>query len=128
MVDAGIVNRAMAFDEAFWPPFVVHDDCVIIAARFMPGNFEEWLEGLNGDRRAVETELNHLYILDLFERRDNRPTHEEILWLAGLVEKLWLAKLKIEFPNRQFIVSYPVDADDHTQSRITFHQARAAPN
>jgi hypothetical protein len=123
MVDAGIVNRAMDDDAALWPSFVEHDDCVIVAARFMPGNFEEWFEGLKGDRRAVEAELNHLYILDLFECRDNWPTRHEILWLAKLVKKLWLAKLTIEFPNRQFIVSFPVDAHDHFHSRITFHQS-----
>jgi hypothetical protein len=126
MIDAGIVNRAMDYDAAFWPSFVGHDDCVIMAARFMPGSFEEWLEGLSGDRRAVEAELNHLYILDLFECRDNRPTPDEIIWLAKLLKKLWLAKLKMEFPDRRFIVSFPADADDHTHSRITFHQSDVA--
>jgi hypothetical protein len=125
MVHAGIVNRAMDYDATFWPPFVGHDDCVVVAARFLPGNFEEWLEGLNGDRRAVEAELNHLYILDFFERSDDRPTTKEVLWLAGLVKRLWLAKLKIEFPDRRFVVSFPADGRDPIHSRITFCQAAA---
>ncbi len=122
MVDAGIVNRAMDYDAAFWPSFVEHDDCVIKATRFMRGNFEEWLGGLKGDRRAVEAELNLLRLLDCFECRDNRPTHDEIIWVARLIKKLWLAKLTSEFPNRQFIVSFSADADDSSHSWITFHQ------
>jgi hypothetical protein len=56
-------------------------------------------------------------------------TREQVLYLGRLLKLIWQAKLVLEFPGRDIMVSFPEDlpeglSDDLLQYQITFYQNR----
>lgn len=126
LANVGSLGQAIAYSELFWPSFVEHDGCVLLAGRFDHQNFESWLAATNGDRRAVEGVMNHTHILDLFVQHQTEPTQEQVVWLGRLLKEMWQAKLDREFPGRDIVVSFPEDAgDDLLGYEITIFQPHA---
>jgi hypothetical protein len=119
----GSVGQAIAYGDLFWPAFTEHDGCVLLAERFEPANFRSWMASTNGDRRRVETLLNHMHLADLFGDRGERPTREQVVHLARLVRDAWAAKLAHDFPGRRFVVSFPEDECESVQDyEVSFYQ------
>src|SRR5438876_9730226 len=58
-------DLAVAFSKLFWPDFIEVDGCILLATSYSPENFAHWKESLKGDKRAIETMLNHTHIWDL---------------------------------------------------------------
>ncbi|HEY1189510.1 MAG TPA: hypothetical protein VGE74_17830 [Gemmata sp.] len=106
LAHVGSFGQAIAFAELFWPEFVEHEGCVLLARRFDPVSFRQWIEATGGDRRAVEAVLNHTHILDLFVHREPEPTREQVVHLGRVLRAMWGAKLRTEFPGRALVVSF----------------------
>ncbi len=122
----GFIGQSMDYPALFWPAFVECGDCVFLAAR-SPGSYElpQWLNREGGNRRAVESELNGIYMGDLFTGYPAEPTRDQVIWLARLLQKMWGWKLRQEFPQRRVLVAFDEGAADVLRSYIMFFQAPA---
>lgn len=59
-------DLAAAFAKMFWPDLIEVDGCEMLQRNYSPDNFTEWMERYSGDRRAVESIVNHVHVWDLF--------------------------------------------------------------
>jgi hypothetical protein len=83
----GSIEHAIAYGELFWPEFVELDGCVFFAGVTEKG-YSEFMQQTGGDKRAVETVLNHRHILDLFS--GSRPSCKQVVYLGRCCEKYGL--------------------------------------
>jgi hypothetical protein len=121
----GDIEHAIGYGELFWPDFVEHNDCVLYAP-FNKDSYLGFMQQTSGNRRAVESVMNHRHILDLFAISDNEPSREQVVYLGRLLKEMWTAKLKHEFPEKHFVVSFPEDENTELWDyEITFYQNRA---
>ena len=120
----GSLGHAIAYADLFWPSFLAHDGCIFLSHRFEKANYDSWLATTKGNRRAVETVINHVHILDLFMQRDPEPVREQVVYLGRLLREMWHAKLARDFPGQSIVVSFPEEAgDDLLGYEITcFHE------
>jgi hypothetical protein len=117
----GSVEHAIGYGELFWPEFAELDGCVFFAGVNEAG-YHEFMKQTNGDKRAVETVLNHRHILDLFS--GSQATREQVTYLGRLLREVSAAKLARDFPDRRFVVSFPEEeCDSLLDFVVSFHQA-----
>ena len=122
LVRTGSHAHAIAYARVFWPTFTVYEDCVLVAG-FSEEIFWGFMEQTGGNKKAVEAVMNHRHLLDLFQDGTQEPTEEAILLLDGVLKDMWSCKLRRAFPNRNIVVSFPVeDIDDLLDYEITFFQ------
>jgi hypothetical protein len=120
----GSFEHAIAYAELFWPEFTLFDDCVLLA-EFNEDSYRGFLKQAGGNKRAVETVMNHLHILDLFCGPNLAPSREQVIYLGRLLKEMWGAKLQHDFPDRFFVVSFPEEpSDDLLSYEVTFFQTR----
>lgn len=120
----GNFELAIAFCELFWPEFMELDGCV-----FRAGTQEEyyriWLKTLKGNKTSVEAMINHMHILDCFANPEKEPIKEQVIHLGRKLQEIWAAKLARDFPDKEFVVSFPEDdVQDLLDYEITFFQPR----
>ena len=109
------------YKKLLWPEFVEHDGCVLLA--FDESIYQQWLQQLNGDKRHVESMMNHRHIVDVLPASVDKPTQGLVVQLGLLLKELWEAKLKRDFPTRHFCVSFPLDESTVlTDYEITLYQ------
>ena len=107
----GRIEHAIAYGELFWPEFAEFDGCIFFAD-FSEESYRGFMAQTGGNRRAVEAVMNHRHILDLFSGQDAEPTRPQVVYLGRLLREIWTAKLKKDFPDRQFIVSFPEEGSE----------------
>ena len=114
-----------AYRQLFWPHYVERDGCTFLA--FEEQRYQEWLAVfLQADRQRIEATMNHRHILDLLPEDVQDPTRELILAFGRLLRDVWRAKLRQDFPDREFVVSFPEDySEELIDYEITFWQQRA---
>jgi hypothetical protein len=116
----------------FWPEFVAHDGCVLLASEV-----SQPLESLatNKGLTALEAFRNHVHIFDKLRHnagRDSADTelgfydssHPDFVAAVEIgkhVAAMWCAKLKLDFPGRQFRVYLTMDDNPV----VRFHTVRA---
>ena len=124
LANVGSLGHAIAYAELFWPSFVERDGCILLTGRFDQASLQRWMAAAGGDKRAVESVINHTHILDLFVKYEIEPTREQVVWLGRVLREMWQAKVDRAFPGRGVIVSFPEDAgDDLLGYKITVFQA-----
>ncbi len=122
----GSYEHAVAYARLFWPEFTVHEDCVLFAG-FSEEIFGGFMEQTKGDKRAVESVMNHRHLLDLFQDAALEPSDDLIVHLGRVLKDMWSAKLRRDFPSRKVVVSFPEDdIDDLLDYEITFYQEHPA--
>ena len=120
----GSYEHLIAYGNLFWPEFLEYDDCVFLAHRFTDENYRAFMAQTSGDKRAVETVMNHTHILDICNP-EPRPTREMVLYVGKLLKDVWGAKLDRDFPTRRITVSFPEEhQDDLLQYEVSFFQKR----
>lgn len=121
----GIVGRfdhAVGFAAVFWPDFTVHDDCVLLRPMSVE-NYNDWMTETRGDRKAVESALNHRHVADLFG--DAETTPEVLAHLGRVMRDMWSCKLARDFPGRRVKVDFHgTDSADLLDYVITVFQER----
>lgn len=123
----GSHEHAIAYAQLFWPDFTVHDDCVFLEVT--EENYNEWLEHTGGDKQAVETVINHRHILPMFFIESDGPSEDQIVYLGRLLKEIWACKLRRDFPDRHFTVSFPEgETKDLIDYEVTFFQDEHAPS
>jgi hypothetical protein len=118
----GSIEQALAYAQLFWPPFVVHEDCVLLD-RSVDG-YAPWAERLR-EKADIEAMLNHRHILDLFHDAVGSEPHDWLISLGRTLKDCWGAKLRLEFPDRRFEVVFDeTPCADPVDYQITFYQQR----
>lgn len=126
----GSFAHAIAYGELFWPDFVEHDGCIFFAG-FSEASYHGFLEQTKGNKKAVEGVMNHRHVLDLFPSDYANATRDQIVYLGRLLREMWETKLRRDFPQKTFVVSFAGDAaEDLLGYEVTFFQdnVRAATN
>jgi hypothetical protein len=127
---------AIGLSELFWPPFIEYNNMVFRGdAPVGPDgarNIASWMKSLKGEQAKVEQMLNHTHLVDLFADASREGSPDKIMYLARVVREMWDAKLRLDFPNKSFVVDlYVPPTDDISEWQITFYQlgdnAAAAP-
>jgi hypothetical protein len=120
----GNIEQAIAYGELFWPEFVEFDGCIFFAG-FSEESFQGFMSQTGGQRRAVETVMNHQHIVDLFSGSGQQLTRPQVVYFGRLLREMWSAKLQRDFPGRQIIVSFPEDdIEGLGDYEITVYQER----
>lgn len=115
----GRFDHAIAYLQAFWSDFVLHDDCVFRHAPDLT-TYPDWMRP-PGDRQRVESVVNHLHILDMFDSRDFEPDENVVHHVAAVLVDMWSARLSRNFPQKRFQVeACPETADDLLSYEVTF--------
>lgn len=130
------VGTARGLLQVVWPDFIEVNDCVLAAFRW-GGNYSGW------DKPKTETEcfINHTHIMDEFlneatfrhreEISDELDEVEEIYdeshrdfimacELGRTIARMWVTKLKGDFPNDRFRVYYT----QYDNPIVRFHKVR----
>lgn len=124
----GNYELAIAFAHFFWPTFVEHDGCILNGAPD-PKNYLDWKAATNDNKTSIEALLNHVHILDLFLNVEQPPTRDQIIYLGRQLQSMWSAKLKLDFPGRNFTVTFSDDCgDDLVEYQVTFYQTPKNPD
>jgi hypothetical protein len=114
-------NCFAAYKKFFWPDFVAHDGCVFLA--FDEDIYRQWFEQTGGDRRKIESVMNHRHIIDILPATLESPTRNLVVAYGQLLRDVWETKLHRDFPTRRFCVSFPSEhCEDLTDYEVTFYQ------
>lgn len=104
-----------AFSELFWPTFIEYENFIFLEQNFSKEKFNELIvQDLN-----VEVWMNLLTTDPFFEKEENQIERAESL--AKTFVKTWKSKLKVDFPDKIFVVEYLFD-DDVGDCGVTFYQ------
>ena len=118
----GSFVHAIAYGELFWPDFVEHDGCVFFA-EFSETSYRGFMDQTKGNKKAVEAVMNHRHVLDLFPSNYANVSKDQIVYLGRLLREMWETKLRRDFPQRTFVVSFAEDsAEDLLGYEVTFFQ------
>ena len=119
LTNFGRYDYAAAYASLFWPGFTEIDGCVLLGDR-VPETCAEWKGQLGDDLSAIESVLNHRHLSHLFMRAPE--PHDALLdHLGNVLRDTWAAKLRQDFPDREFVVTFNSRHDDR---EITFCSRR----
>jgi hypothetical protein len=125
IASVGNYEQLIAYGHVLWPDFLEYDDCVFFADRFSEQNYRVFMERTKGNKRAVETVMNHTHIMDICCNAQPRPNRDMILFVGRLLKDMWQAKLNRDFPKRRVMVSFPEEfQEDLVQYEVSFFQER----
>lgn len=119
------IDQASQFATWFWPAFVVRDDLIFLEhIRYRADDCKRRLY----DRTSIESSLNHVHILDIFEHEasvdtepfwvTDHPHFQVACQLGRTLAKSWAHKLSLDFPDRKLRVYYTRDDNPI----VRFHQ------
>jgi hypothetical protein len=119
----GDFEKAIGYSVIFWPSFVEIEGCVVRGGASRESVLQ-WLAHCHGDRKGVEATINHLHLQDLHHAHceDNNP--ERLAYLGRILKEIYECKLKRDFPEKSFVVSFdePADKTDVLSYILTFYQ------
>jgi hypothetical protein len=117
----GNFEHALGYSALFWPRFCEHDGCVFCADGFTVDNYNTWLDGGRRDRKAVQSVMNHVHIVDLFPNVTSDPTRAQVVRLGRVLREMFSAKLAQDFPSKKVEVHfYEEDCEDLLDYQLTF--------
>ena len=125
---SGSFELAVGYSRLFWPDFVEHEGCVFFAD-FSRESYRGCRAQCKGDRRSLETIMNHRHVFDYFSHTGGATTEAQVLHLGRVLRDIWQTKLARDFPDRAFVVSFPEGPfEDLLDYEVTFYQqAPASP-
>jgi hypothetical protein len=110
----------------FWPQFVTLDDMTflpfVVEDEKDKERVRQRLQSLS-DKSRVEKEFNCIEVASLFGPRRGETSVEEDEMLAEYLVEMWAAKLRADFPRKQFFVAL-VDAAEDLEVAVTLHEQR----
>jgi len=119
----GRFDHAVGYAALFWPDFTTIDSCVLLGPR-VPETYTQWKASHPNDPSGIEAVLNHRHLFDLF-LSSAEPSGELVHLFGRLLKDMWTAKLRRDFPDREFIVSFPEEFDPEVDDpEITFYTKR----
>lgn len=123
---SGSLDLAVGYSRLFWPEFTEYESCVFFAG-FSIDSYRGFMEQCKGDRRSVETVMNHRHVFDYFSHNGGSASEAQIIYLGRILKEIWQTKLARDFPRRRFVVSFPEGPyKELIHYEISFWQAAAA--
>jgi len=120
---AGNFRLAVGYLTVFWPRFVEFEGYIL-----RDGFSLESLRGFEstcaGNRRAVETVMNHLHIADIQYFGCEDLSRDKAVLLGEALREIYEAKLRWQFPAQPCTVSFhkPEDESDLMAYEVSFWQ------
>ncbi len=119
--------EALMYAPLFWPDFVVVGDMTFLPFAVEDdsdrGQVRHRLAEV-GDPARVEEEFNAVEVASLFGSRRSETVPAEDAVLAGCLAEMWTAKLKIDFPLKNFCVRVSNPTRD-AEIEITLYEQRS---
>jgi len=119
----GSNELAIGYSLIFWPRFVLIDDYVLRdCGSATEASLRNWERSASHDRRSIEAVMNHCHIIDL--HAVGKPaTEAQLRYLGRVLKEIHDVKLKSEFPDRTFVVSFNDEPDlELLDYQLTFWQ------
>src|SRR5579859_3615321 len=104
MTSEFFLDAITAYRKLLWPDFTEYDGCVFLTLD--EAVYRQWMKRTNDDKRQVEATMNHRHIVDLIPESVEHPTRDLVVSFGKLMQELWEAKLRRDFPTRRFKVSF----------------------
>jgi hypothetical protein len=99
----------------------------VFFADFSAQSYRDFMGHCKGDRRSVETVMNHRHVFDYFSHAGGSATGDQIVYLGRVLKDIWQTKLARNFPGRRFVVSFPEGPfEGLTDYQVTFWQESLA--
>ncbi len=121
----GSFSLAVGYTSVFWPTFVIFED-YILREGFDLEALRGFEESLSGNKRGVETVMNHLHLLDIHHLGCEDLTADKAEMLGETLTSIYKAKLAYDFPDRPCRVDFhqPEEAEDLEEFEISFFQLK----
>ena len=122
----GNFRLACGYASIFWPEFVEHEGYVLRKG-FSLDSLRSWEEHCSGNRESIEAVMNHLHIADIQHYGCEDISKDKIVLLGNTLREIYEAKLRWQFPGREFVVSFPEpeNEEDLIAFELTFFQKSA---
>ncbi len=104
-----------AFSELFWPTLVSHDSFIFIKENYTENKYKDVKE----TSENVEFWMNMLLVDSYFQDDENRDVKAAAL--TDILQRIWQAKLKIDFPEVDFTV-VAIKDEEVGDYGVTFYQ------
>lgn len=120
---SGSVKLAVGYAEYFWPELELVEGYIVRSGTTVD-TIRQWEQNCGNDRRAIESTLNHMHLIDI-NYHDHENRSEDLLQRLGAVlTEIYDAKLKWQFPDRPCTVSLliPDDPLEFDAYQVTFWQ------
>ncbi len=98
-------TKNLLSEVALSPKFVEYHDCILIDGAptdLLPKKDPESPE----ERQKVEYLVNRRQVWELFEVAPPEPSPRLLCGAGNTVREIWDSKLKVEFPDRKFVVYF----------------------
>jgi hypothetical protein len=120
----GDFEHAIGYLEVFWPNFYEMHGCIFVGSIPDEENYQSWVGGTDGDKSKIESVLNHVHIMDLFQVGGSlSPTKKQIIYLGNKIKEMWYVKCSAQFPGRSICVDfYTGDDNDLLEYQVTLYQ------
>lgn len=127
----GMMGRndlAVGYSLVFWPTFHLVGGCVL-TGDWTEEDIRNATPVPRAQRRASEALHNHRHMVDLHCNDPNHMTEAQARYLGRTLKAIYEVKLKADFPDRNFVVSFPDEPGlDIYAYELTFWQVvDAAP-
>ncbi len=119
----GNFSLAVGYTTIFWPDFVEFDGYIL-----RDGFSEESLRAFEkqgaGNRKSVESPMNHLHIADVQHLGCADASADKLLLLGKALKEVYQAKLQWQFPDKPCTVELviPDDPEKLMEYQISFWQ------
>ena len=120
---AGSFSLAVGYTTIFWPSFVEFEG-YILRHGFSVQSLRRFETQCGGDRTDDEKVMNHLHIGDIQHFGCADLSADKARLLGSTLQEIYEAKLRWQFPDRAFFVSFhvPPDEQDLMAYELTFWQ------
>ena len=115
----GRAEHALGYCALLWPDFETIDEFVL-RVPFSNDRLRDW-QKTRRSRRLIENAMNLVLLNGAFPDAEERGDlyEAQLKQIGKVMADMWEAKLKRDFPDREFAVIIVDDSDDFG---VTFHQ------
>ena len=119
----GNFRLAVGYLTVFWPRFVEFDG-YILREGFSLESLRGFESTCGGNRRAIETLMNHLHLADIQHHGCEDLSRDKAVLLGEALREIYEAKLRWQFPGKPCTVSFhkPEDESDLMAYEVSFWQ------
>ena len=118
----------IAYSTIFWPQWKIYKE-MIVSVDAPEELIDRWLSECKGDKKSVESVVNHLHIKDIHHAYNEDATHERMIFLGNVLKEMYQCKLKRDFPERTVTVAFDSSPQEDILDYVLYlFQEHAAPN
>ncbi|MGV9600756.1 hypothetical protein ACWDR1_29255 [Streptosporangium sandarakinum] len=115
------VAEAATLSTLFWPEFIEYRGYIFLKLAFTEDGAQSWIAEFKGDRKSVESMLNHIHLWDFFAPA-TESEYSAISNMAVRMAEMWKCAVRARFPGQEFVVSISDDPEDYGPT-LSIHSA-----